>query len=217
MTGVVFATMDEARAAIARLDAREAADAPDGIYRFGPSPRIPSGVLIIGGIGPAQTAEAVERLITEQNATTIINVGICGALRNNIRPGDLFRIEEVVDGDAILRGDSPASPLHPDFTAAEEGAPRASPPKRLATVTTPVFDEQRREKLAQCADLVDMEGIAVADVCRRHGARFCLLKGVSDDAGTSGKADLRENIAFVSDKLAEFLLVELTREREAAD
>ena len=61
------------------------------------------------------------------------------------------------------------------------------PTRRLASVSEPVFEDKRRGKLAEVADVVDMEGFAVAQTCRNRGATLLMLKGVTDLANQSGK------------------------------
>jgi 4-hydroxybenzoate polyprenyltransferase len=78
----------------------------------------------------------------------------------------------------------------------------ALPSARLVSVRTPVFGGDRRDQLAGRADVVDMEGHAVAQVCRRRGVACHLLKGVSDRADAGGRETLHGNLDAVSAALA---------------
>jgi 4-hydroxybenzoate polyprenyltransferase len=147
-------------------------------------------------MGKTRAAEATEYVIARRSVTNVVSIGICGALSERSRPGTLLRIASAIDGDRVLAGeDTDDLPC--------EGAEWATlPSARLATVDEPVYQVERRTKLASRADVVDMEGLAIATVCRRLGVRVGMLKGVSDLADDSGKADILANIDSVSAALA---------------
>jgi 4-hydroxybenzoate polyprenyltransferase len=109
----------------------------------------------------------------------------------------LVRISMCFDGDEVLAG-RPAAGLPCGLSAWAE-----LPTRRLASVSEPVFEDQRRGALAEVADVVDMEGFAVAQTCRRRGTALLMLKGVTDLANRGGKRDILRNIAEVSARLAD--------------
>ena len=195
MIGVIVATLREAQPLIDRLSAQPVADEPLPTFRFAAGGA--DGVIVISGMGPALAADAAERVIADGGATEVINIGVCGALSGAFKPGQLLLIASVADGDAPAdaAGDRPL-PL-----AAAHG--RALPTAKLASVAEPVFRRDRRAALAARADVVDMEGFAVADACRRHGAGLTMLKAVSDLADEAGRADIQANIDVLSVRLAD--------------
>ncbi len=153
------------------------------------------GVVVLSGMGRQAAERATEYLIDECGATEVLNVGVCGALTGDVEVEQVYRIVTASDGDAALAGNpDPPRPC-------EGGAWLDLPTARLATVTEPVFDD-RRERLSAHADVVDMEGIAVVDVCRDRGLPCILLKGVTDRADSTGKEDIRANVKPVSRRLA---------------
>jgi len=224
MIGLLLATKMEARPLVAKLGAVEVAGEAMPTWRFAPAEGRPGGVIVVSGMGRDAAARGAEHLI-DAGADVVINVGICGALREGGKRGQatfsanhhearrfpdseevsekvacplfLMRISSVVDGDAVLAG-KPAAGL-PCGLSAWPGLPTC----RLASVSEPVFDDQRRGKLAEVADVVDMEGFAVARTCRRRGATLLMLKGVTDLANHSGKRDIIRNIEEVSARLAD--------------
>jgi 4-hydroxybenzoate polyprenyltransferase len=109
----------------------------------------------------------------------------------------LVRISMCFDGDEVLAG-RPSAGL-PCGLSAWPGLPTC----RLASVSEPVFDDRRRGTLAEAADVVDMEGFAVARTCRRRGTALLMLKGVTDLANHTGKQDILRNIEEVSTRLAD--------------
>ena len=200
MIGLIVATRREADPLIERLDARKVPDRPFEAFRFDASPSRPEGVIVLSRMGRNRAAEVAEYLLDAWAPTAVVNVGICGALSETFESGQVLRVSAAVDGDAVLAGNEP-EPVSCDL--ADWGD---LPSGRLASVTDPVFEGERRRALAEHADVVDMEGWAVADICRRRRTPFHGLKGVTDLADASGKADIQENIDAVSSRLADVLV-----------
>ncbi|NQT88306.1 UbiA family prenyltransferase [bacterium] len=188
MTCILVATPMEAAPLITLLSAQPIPDAPFETHRFGAD-----GWLVISGIGPARAAKAAEHAIAVHGATRIINAGICGALSDTFEPGTVLT---VATADA-----TPCCPW---------GALRAV---RLATVEEPIFQDDLRRALAETADIVDMEGHAIAAVCERHGVPCTMVKGVSDFANEGGRDVLQQNIASVSARVAQVVVAGLAPKR----
>jgi adenosylhomocysteine nucleosidase len=79
------------------------------------------------------------------------------------------------------------------------------PSVRLVTCDTPVFDTDLRAQLSAGADLVDMEGAAIARVAVMFDTPWTLLKGVTDAAGPTDRDTLAKNLTRISEKIADFL------------
>ena len=128
---------------------------------------------------------AAEKLIRENGCTTIINAGVCGALNDSLERGSVRRVLSVgVDGTtgSVVLG--------------KKGL-------RLVTVEEPVFQPDRKKELSKQADLVDMEGYAVARVCEEYNIPCIMVKGVTDFGDGKGKADIQKHITPVSEAVAE--------------
>ncbi|MDN5682379.1 nucleosidase [Corynebacterium glyciniphilum] len=120
--------------------------------------------------------------------SAIINVGTAGALRPGLT--GVHRIDRVIlhdfshAGVAALTGRDEYPPID-----LETDRPDPSSGLILATGDVFVEDGTVRDRLAPDADLVDMEGYAVAAVAQWFGVPVQLAKIVSDaaddDAGTS--------------------------------
>jgi len=197
MIALVLATKMEAGPLAARLGARQVEAEPLATYRFEPGESRPGGLIVVAGMGKEAAAGAAEHLIDDCGVNVVVNVGICGALSGATAGGELMRISAVIDGDAVLAGLA-CEPLGCNLSAWPD-----LPARRLASVGEPVFQGPRREKLAPHADVVDMEGYAIADVCRRRGVTLIMLKGVTDLADHAGKQDIVGNIEQVSTRLAD--------------
>jgi 4-hydroxybenzoate polyprenyltransferase len=73
-------------------------------------------------------------------------------------------------------------------------------------VEEPVFQPERRCELSKHAELVDMEGYAVARVCEEHNIPCSLIKGVTDFGDREGREDIQRHIDSVSVVVAEAVL-----------
>lgn len=205
MIALLAATMPEAQPLLEQLGAERLPDQAFRVYRFGGTAERPGGVVIISGMGPAAAADAAEHVIARHGAEAIVNFGICGAVSGAAAAGAVFAVAHVVDGDAAGEGSLKLGP----------GAWPTLPRARLATVREPVFGGSRRAELAARADLVDMEGYAVARAAAGRGVPCSLIKAVSDAADDGGREALRRNIDGVSRRLAAVLAPAL-RPGEAA-
>lgn len=206
MIALILATLDEARPLLALLKAEKRLDQPFPTYEYPPLETRAGGLVVISGMGPDNAAKATDYVILNRGARIIINPGICGALSESYKPGDLCRATTALDGDAILQASqAPSLPL-PEMITWQHFIPA-----RLASVTEPVFGGEPRQRLAAHADIVDMEGYAVAQAAQRQGVPCYLIKGVSDLADESGRDHLVQNLARVSEVLAEEVARELAR------
>lgn len=143
----------------------------------------------ISGMGMEAASLATRQLIEQQHVTLIINPGVCGALDNSLIRHSVYFIS-----DTWNESQTEQIPLIP--------MPNS---KRLVTVEKPVFQADRKQKLATFADLVDMEGFAVAKQCQAHHIPCVLIKGITDFGDTHGKADIQTHIASVSEKITQTL------------
>jgi adenosylhomocysteine nucleosidase len=140
---------------------------------------VPEGMsVVITGLGKtAAAAVTAEALATaaDLDHLTVLNIGTAGSLR----PG--------LSGTFV-----PSTVLNHDLSADLVRALGYDPQERLsvpggdgtvlATGDVFVTEPAVRERLAQAAHLVDMEGYAVVYACQRRGVPVRLVKHVSDEA-----------------------------------
>ena len=204
MIALIVATYREGKPLLERLAARQAAESPFPTYLAPASENRPACVIVVSGMGKDRAARAVEFVLLAHRPSAVVNFGLCGALSRDLARGALVRVADTLDGEAVLAG-KPANPqaCSPGFSGA--------PPRlgNLATVDKPVFDDRRRSTLAEYADVVDMEGYAVAATCRARHVPVHLLKAVSDFADSHGRWDIIKHIDTISAVLAETVLREL--------
>jgi len=147
-------------------------------------------VTVISGMGMEAARIATEELIEKHGCTTIINAGVCGALDDTLERGSVHRVS-VVNVDGASRS----------VALEQEGL-------RLVSVVKPVFQPARKKALSRQADLVDMEGYAVARACESHHIPCIMIKGVTDFGDGNGKADIQTHIAPVSEAVADAIVLE---------
>lgn len=167
---------------------------------------LPEGTdVVLTGIGMSRAAVVTTRAILERapsaqqrEGLVVVNLGSCGALRDGA--GGLFRPSTVLNRDVnaeLMR----AMGTVPDDTIALSTLGQVGDGSVLATGDSFVADEQQRELLGRRADLVDMEGFAVAAACRELGVALRMVKHVSDDAAAQALA-WRERVDLSARELA---------------
>ena len=155
-------------------------------------------VVCICGMGPACARAGTDALLEKFGVTSIVNAGVAGAVVDCATVGEVFRVATACLWPAaetmfICRDDRWKSLLH----------------VVLATVAEPVFDPMRKAEIAHDADIVDMEGAAIAQGCQARGVPVYLIKGVTDQAGANDRACLLRNLDTVSSAVADVLWQEL--------
>lgn len=134
--------------------------------------------VLVTGVGKTLAAVAVTRAICEhprREDLVVVNIGTAGALREDVQ--GLHEIGTVLNHDLSAQairqlGIDPRERLELD----------PSLPTRLASGDLFVSDPVVRDDLATRADLVDMEGYAIALTCTELGVPVHLVKRVSDNA-----------------------------------
>jgi adenosylhomocysteine nucleosidase len=159
--------------------------------------------VLLTGIGKINAATALTRaLMSGPKPSVVINLGTAGALRPGL--AGAHEIGEVIqhdlDADLLCRmtGRQHAQPIR-----------LAGPGAVLATGDVFVSDEQARERLADRADLVDMEGYAIAWAASVAGVPARLIKHVSDTAGDSASVTWPESVDRCAQDLAEWVSLNL--------
>ncbi|QGU05662.1 nucleosidase [Corynebacterium comes] len=152
----------------------------------GEAAHLPEGSdVLITGIGTLSAAITLTLTLSERRAagnlpSRVINIGTAGALRDDHAFG-VFEIDRVHKHD-FQSAEIPGVTGEALPIAFEPETSGHFPTAQLATGDTFVEDSATRERLAQEAGLVDMEGYAVAAVAHRFGVPVTLLKQISDNA-----------------------------------
>ncbi|WP_026918399.1 nucleosidase [Gordonia shandongensis] len=131
--------------------------------------------VLITGIGKVRAAIAVTRALESGRYRRVVNIGTAGALHDH--HSGLFVPSRVLEHDISadrLRGFG--------YTITDEWELPGGDGSVLATGDTFVTDSADRDRIAARADLVDMEGAAIAAVCAAFEIPVQLVKVVSDNA-----------------------------------
>jgi len=203
MIGLIFATRQEARPFLELSQAEQIEEQPFALYKIPTLPKVCVAICRIGKVAAAATCQA---LILTHKADRIINAGACGALhdRPELAIGSLVHITEATEGDHEVFGRRPKPVIC--TTGIGNGLPSA----RLVTCDRPIFDPVQREIQGAFADVVDMEGAAIARVAQLYGVPCEMVKGVTDNALELDRKRLLENLNMVCDRISQWIWKTLT-------
>ncbi|MGE3975397.1 MAG: hypothetical protein AB7F59_12810 [Bdellovibrionales bacterium] len=146
--------------------------------------------LSVTGMGPASCTRALETLKIPEGSRIFL-IGFCGSLVSNLKVGDLFRPEKVVD---VTSGK--------EFSLSEgQGI--------MASVENPVLSFEEKTKLASKfqAQAVDMEAAALLKWAHANKSPVEIIKFVMDDLSTQdySRNGLKEGLKKASLVLSEYL------------
>ena len=151
-------------------------------------------VLYICGMGSERARAGAELLLQQHAVAAVVNVGVAGAVADSLAMDGIYRVTKTCLWPATETLYTSSGGWWPDLPAAV-----------LATVAEPVFDPVRRAEIARHAELVDMEGAAIAQCCQARGVPWYAIKGVTDLAGEQDRSRLHRNLDRVSERLAELV------------
>ena len=174
-------------------------------------------VAVLSRIGKVAAATTATALIERFNVRNIIFTGVAGGLGPGVNVGD------VVVADSFLQHDLDASPIFPKYEVPLYGASRFPtdaaltqqlaqaaatalpdvPVHRGLVVSGDRFVSTNAEARAQQAALpdalaVEMEGAAIAQVCRDYGVPFAAVRTVSDRADDAAHGDFMKFVQEVA-------------------
>jgi adenosylhomocysteine nucleosidase len=181
---VVGAMLVEFLPLVAKLKAQKL----DGVLLY----ELPTAAVVIGGIGEKYARRATEIAIAHAQPRLVVSAGIAGAISGELRIGDVGHVREIVE---VPSGQRYATSNGGDW---------------LLATSQDVSDAIEKQELLTKygADVVDMEGAAVAEVAKQHQLDFAAIKAISDDAQfqmpplnkfiKDGKFDTRRFLVYIS-------------------
>jgi len=158
--------------------------------------------VLLTGMGKVNAATALALTLGRGPLPSlVVNLGSAGALRPGLR--GLYVVRTVIQHDFAtdlirkLTGVVYGAPITlADGDAAADGA------VVLATGDAFIADTTARDVLAERADLVDMEGYALAAAAATAGVPVSLVKHVSDEADENAARTWRDSVAVTARDLA---------------
>jgi len=158
--------------------------------------------VLITGVGATAAAVAVAVALERHRPSDLISIGTAGGLRpdaaGTVIIGEVFKHDVDNAALAALVGFEPAPALSLD----------PSYPGRIGVLATGdafISDPATRTRLAERADVVDMEGYAVATAARAVGVPVTLVKQVSDSADGRAARTWQQTMDDCARALAEWV------------
>ena len=205
MIAILCATPWEMKGVLRVLEGGRETEAPGGMRAWRGRGGTRDAVALCVGVGKVAAAAGAMFLVERHGPEEFLVFGTAGALRDDVRLGDLVIAEEVIPADTGIThsgGFHSTGPginaegrlvFHPSFAASAEmlrgalaAASSASLPHRVGKVLTcdqVVLDPGLRLHLGNAFDAlaVEMEGAAVAQVAEGAGVPFLAVRGISDE------------------------------------
>jgi len=200
LIAIIFATYEEAQLFLLKVNATS--EDEKNLYCF--FIKGEKFLVAVSGMGLRAAEERCRLLIEHYGVKTIINAGVAGALNESYSIGDCFTVVNVINAEEKSCAINIES-----WPLLEES--------RLASISEGLFDDSKRRELSFSVQLVDMEGFAVAAVCKEKNAGCYIIKGVTDHASDGEKKLLKKNLPIVSEKLASIIYERLGELIETQD
>ncbi len=141
--------------------------------------------VVVCGVGKVNAACGAQYAIDVLGADELVNIGVAGGLNSSVQIGEIYAIEKAVqyDFDLTQLNGTPIGTLDEckeNFLPLSLGA--NFPARKLATGDRFNDSQKDFELLTDTlkADIRDMEGAAIAQVCMHAGVKFSSYKIISD-------------------------------------
>jgi adenosylhomocysteine nucleosidase len=196
-----------------------------------------SCVMVRAGVGKVGSAQTAQMLISEYGTDAVIFTGVAGGINPQLDIGDIVISENVVhhdfgqilpdlfmpfdtmgyDADTKLvglalraAGNIQLQPL-PVQIRGEDEVPEIIL-GRVATGDQFISSEAKRVWIEQTfhADCVEMEGAAVAQICRANGLPFVIIRSLSDLANEDAEVDFEAFVVYAAEN-SSLLVKEMLR------
>ncbi len=132
-------------------------------------------VIALTGIGPTAADRAARALLASLSPASVISAGFAGALRGDLKRGDIIIPELVTDEANKFACDSSLVP-ESSSRIVHRASLLISVPRIIATA-----DEKRALHLRTGAAAVDMESASIGRVCREMKTPFLVARVISDE------------------------------------
>lgn len=156
--------------------------------------------VVVSGVGKVNAAGATQFAIDLYSPSAVINTGVAGGLNARVEIGKIYSVERAVQYDFDLTQLN-GTPMGTLDGYSEPYLPLASvenyPKRRLATGDRFNDDKADYKLLTEVlkADIRDMEGGAVAQICINNNVPCYSFKAISDIAGRGSTTEqFRQNL-----------------------
>lgn len=163
--------------------------------------------VVVCGVGKVNAGAGAQYAIDCLGADKIVNIGVAGGLNNSTRVGEIYGIGRAVqyDFDLVAMNGTQMGTLNEysePYLALQ--TPSLYPLKNLASGDRFNDDEADFKLLTKEleADIRDMEGGAIAHVCRHAEIPFHSFKAISDVAGAGSTTEqFFKNLAICAERM----------------
>jgi len=224
MIGIIGAMDTEVELLLSWLTNKEEVQVGNGLFYTG----LLGGQEVVvcrSGIGKVAAAICALRMTSRFGASLLINTGVAGGLRPGMRPGDCIVAREALhhDFDATGFGYAKGNLCDPTdrnaFTVFKadpawvEKAMAAAPqgmelvPGLVATGDCFVASTPRKKEIYETfgADVVEMEGAAIAQAAVAEGVPFLILRIASDLADENAQSITDEEVTRLAGQMAQLI------------
>ena len=182
-------------------------------------------VLVEAGVGKVNAARTTQILINNFEIEAIINVGSAGAANDELDIGDIVIGKKLVQHDFDITAFG-----HPKGFISNVGQYVESDSKLIAKIeqtisklqdksfkikiatiasgdifcTEPKMKEKIRTKFE--ADAIEMEGAAIAQVCKLDGVPFIIIRSISDSPNGNNNITFEQFLEQASKRCAKIIL-----------
>ena len=178
-----------------------------------------------GGVGKVNAARTAQILINKYNPDCIINVGSAGALSKDLNIGDIVIGKNVIQHDFDLTAfgrkkgeiDNTGRSIQADTYLIEksekvlktifEGKQNKAIIGTIATGDTFCTKIEMKNEITEefSADCIEMEGAAIAQVCKLDEVPFIVIRSISDKVDGSNQIQFEKYLETASKTCANFL------------
>lgn len=213
--GLVLATEEEYNSALNGFKFQESKKTNDTfgtiIYKVGKH----TLYIVRSGIGEIASSSITQFLITKYRVKLILNYGVCGALRNDVKINTVFLVNNVVhyDFDISLidkirpaqyeEFSSPDIPINNKYVRKIKRNFKDVQFVRCASGDKFIADEVLKNKLINeyGCDICDMESAGIVLTCYKNKVDLVSIKAVSD-SGSGGEYE--DNVIGASEAIFKF-------------
>ena len=191
-------------------------------------------ILTISGAGKVNAARTTQILIDKFEIDYIINIGVAGAIGYNIKIGDVIIGKKIVQHDFDItafghsKGYVPGvgNEIRSDRELVEKFESAIDDLENrtyniitgiIATGDIFVTEIAMKNKIASKfrADCVEMEGAAIAQICKLSNVPFIVIRSISDAPNGENEKDYNNNIKLASKRSANILKEFFVKQNES--
>lgn len=178
-------------------------------------------ILTICDVGKVNSASCTQILIDKFEITHIINLGVAGSLREDVRIYDLVISDSLIHHDVRKTQMANRFPYQPSFKASEflktmaiKSAKNTNKKYHIGKIVTGesfITDIKSKKKIVKdfSPHCVEMEGASIAHVAYINKIDFLVIRSISDNA-TEGTS-LNDNIIEIASRNSGDLVLEILK------